>query len=102
MTVTTPRAAPCILEDLVIDGRRVRGEGAGIDVVNPATGEHLTTVAAATADQAREAVAAARRAADAGPWPTLAPAQRSAALHRFCDAFAAHADELVATIVAEV
>jgi aldehyde dehydrogenase (NAD+)/betaine-aldehyde dehydrogenase len=102
MTLTTSRSAPCILDDLVIDGRRVRGEGAGIDVVNPATGEHLATVAVATAEQTRAAVSAARRAADAGPWPTMDPAERSAALHRFCDAFAARTDELVATVVAEV
>src|SRR3954471_9796553 len=102
MTLTTPRRAPTVLEDLVIDGARVRGAGPGIDVLDPATGETLATVAEATVGQAEAALAAARRAADVGPWPALAPAQRSAALHRFCDAFEARTDELVATIVAEV
>jgi aldehyde dehydrogenase (NAD+)/betaine-aldehyde dehydrogenase len=81
---------------------RIPGEGDGIAVVNPATGEVLATVAQATVAQAEAALAAARRAADEGPWPVMAPAERSAALHRFCDVFEARADELVATIVAEV
>jgi aldehyde dehydrogenase (NAD+)/betaine-aldehyde dehydrogenase len=102
MTLTTPRRAPTLLEDLVIDGQRVRGEGPVIDVLDPATGAVLATVAQATVAQAEAALTAARRAADSGPWPTMAPAERSAALHRFCDIFEARADELVATIVAEV
>jgi aldehyde dehydrogenase (NAD+)/betaine-aldehyde dehydrogenase len=102
MSVTTSRRAPTVLEDLVIDGARVLGEGPGVDIVDPATGALLGTIAQATVAQAEAALAAARRAADEGPWPALAPAERSAALHRFCDAFEARTDELVATIVAEV
>jgi aldehyde dehydrogenase (NAD+)/betaine-aldehyde dehydrogenase len=102
MSLTTPHRPATVLEDLVIGGERVRGEGPGIDVVNPATGAVLGTVAQAPVAQAEAAVAAARRAADAGPWPTMAPAERSSALHRFCDAFEARTDELIATIVGEV
>jgi acyl-CoA reductase-like NAD-dependent aldehyde dehydrogenase len=102
MSATAQHRAPTVLEDLVIDGQRVRGEGPGVEVVNPAKGEVLATVAQATVAQAEAALAAARRAADAGPWRPSTPAERSAALHRFCDAFEARSDALVATIVAEV
>ena len=101
-TTAAHNRAPTVLEDLVIDGQRVRGAGPSVEVVNPATGQILASVAQATVAQAEAALAAARHAVDAGPWPTMAPAERSAALHRFCDAFEARADELVATIVAEV
>jgi aldehyde dehydrogenase (NAD+)/betaine-aldehyde dehydrogenase len=94
--------APTIVQDLTVDGAAVAGKGAPIDVLNPATEEVVAQVPAATEGQVDEAVAAARAAFDTGPWPRMTPAERSAAMHRFADAFDARAEELVATIVAEV
>jgi aldehyde dehydrogenase (NAD+) len=102
MAATTAHTAPAVLEHLLIDGRRVEGAGEAVVVVNPATEEHVATVAAASLAQVDAAVTAARRAADEGPWPALAPAERSAALHRFCDAFEARVPDLLATVVTEV
>ena len=44
------------------DGRLVEGLGKPMDVINPATGEVIGAVGCATANQAREALAAAERA----------------------------------------
>jgi aldehyde dehydrogenase (NAD+) len=99
---TTAPAPPTVIEHLVIGGRRVAGEGDGFAIFNPATEDPIATVAGASPAQVDAAVSAARRAADEGPWPAMAPAERSAALHRFCDAFEARAPELLATIVSEV
>ena len=102
MAATTAHSAPQVLEHLLIDGQRVEGRGEDVTVFNPATEEPIATIAGASLEQVDAAVAAARRAFDEGPWPTMAPAERSAALHRFCDAFERRVPELIATIVAEV
>jgi aldehyde dehydrogenase (NAD+)/betaine-aldehyde dehydrogenase len=102
MAATTAHTAPEVLEHLLIDGRRVEGEGEDVVVLNPATEERVATIAGASYAQVDAAVAAARRAADEGPWPRMAPAERSAGLHRFCDAFERRIPELLATIVTEV
>ena len=44
------------------DGRLVEGQGRPMDVINPATGEVIGTVGCATAEQTKEALAAAERA----------------------------------------
>jgi aldehyde dehydrogenase (NAD+) len=93
---------PTLPDHLLIDGRLTHGAGEPIAVVNPATEEPLGTINAATPAQADDAVRAARRAFDEGPWPHLSPAERSQALHRFVDAFERRSDELLATIVSEV
>jgi phenylacetaldehyde dehydrogenase len=61
---------------LVIAGvERPAASGATFDVQNPATGEHLASVADAGAADVDIAVAAAREAL--GPWAALAPARRA-------------------------
>jgi aldehyde dehydrogenase (NAD+)/betaine-aldehyde dehydrogenase len=102
MPTLTESRVPTLPGHLLISGRLIHGEGVPIEVVNPATEDVLGEVASATPAQVDAAVAAARQAADAGPWPRLSPAERSAALHRFCDAFERRAGELLATIVSEV
>jgi aldehyde dehydrogenase (NAD+) len=101
-TITPQRRAPVVTERLLIGGARVVGEGPPIPVFDPATEEEIARIPSASIAQADAAVAAARQAADAGPWPTLPPAERSRALHRLADAFEARIDDLVATAVAEV
>lgn len=53
-------------------------------------------MARGTADDAAQAVNAARVAFDEGPWPRMSPDERSAHLHRLADLIAQHTDELIA------
>jgi len=70
----------------VIDGEeRPAAEGRTFESVNPATEAAWARVARGSAADAAAAVAAARRAFDAGPWPRMAPAERGAALRRLAD-----------------
>jgi aldehyde dehydrogenase (NAD+) len=102
MATVTETRTPTLPDQLLIDGQLTPGAGEPVVVVNPATEEALGAINAATPEQTDRAVRAARRAFDEGPWSRLDPAARSAALHRFADAFERRADELLATIVSEV
>jgi len=51
-----------------------------IEVHNPATGEYVGKVPLATKADVDDAVAAARRAFDSGPWPSTPPAERAAVI----------------------
>ncbi len=66
---------------LYIDGRWVSPVlGGTLDVVNPATEEIVHRIAAGTSQDIDLAVAAARGAFDAGPWPRLSGTERAAFL----------------------
>jgi len=88
--------------DLLIGGRARPGAGARLRVVDPATEAVVGEVAQASAEQLDEAVDAARTAFDAGPWPRLTPAERSAMLGAAAEHLAAHRDRLVESVVAEI
>ena len=95
--VVSPHAdAPTIGDTrLLIDGRRVDGaEGATFDVFNPATGELLTTVAEARAEDVDRAVKAARRAFESGPWRDMKPAERARIIWKLGDLLLENAAEL--------
>jgi aldehyde dehydrogenase (NAD+) len=80
---------------LWIEGRAVAcASGQKIDVINPATGELLTTVERGGAEDVDRAVKAARRAFEEGPWPRLNPSERSKLLWRIGELIDAHRDEL--------
>jgi aldehyde dehydrogenase (NAD+) len=87
---------------LTIDGAGVTGEGAPIEVFNPATEETIATVAAASLEQVDAAIASSRRAFDQGPWPQLSRDQRAEAIHAFAKGLEAAADELLELAIAEV
>src|SRR5947209_11727560 len=63
---------------------------------NPATGEVLTQVAEAGAQEVDQAVAAARRAFDdvAGPWRKMSASERGKVLWRIADLIEKNIDEL--------
>ena len=84
-----------------IDGAFVRGQGSPFTIVDPGTGDGVTEVEGASPDQVRDAVAAARRAFDEGPWPRLTLDDRCDALLRLADALEARRDALVETVIAE-
>ncbi|HLS92611.1 MAG TPA: 5-carboxymethyl-2-hydroxymuconate semialdehyde dehydrogenase [Microbacterium sp.] len=60
-------------------------DGATFDVLDPVTNETYIQAAAGSAADIDAAVAAARRAFEAGPWPRMLPRERSRVLHRIAD-----------------
>src|SRR5215207_1919553 len=63
--------------------------GERLDILNPATGEVITTTPAGDEVDVDRAVRAARRAFEDGPWPRLNRMERAKVLNRFAD----HLDE---------
>jgi len=92
--VTAFLAAP---KGLWIDGEerapRVESDSR-LSVVNPATGEELTTVAAGGSRDVDDAVGSARRAVEAGSWAKMLPAGREEVLRRLAALVDEHSEEL--------
>jgi acyl-CoA reductase-like NAD-dependent aldehyde dehydrogenase len=86
---------------LYIDGRWVEPEGGRYDDVDPATERTLASAPDASVGQVGEAIAAARRAFDSGPWGTTTPEERAGCLNQLGDALLKHADEFFALSQAE-
>jgi aldehyde dehydrogenase (NAD+) len=90
-----PRYADGGLKCLLIDGRLVPARaGASFESRNPATGELLATVAQGDAGDVDDAVAAARRAFEDGPWGTMKPYDRQAIMLAFADLVDARQEEI--------
>ena len=71
---------------LLIDGKFVAAAaGRTFPVYNPATGDVITHVPEAEAEDVDRAVRAARRAFDEGPWPRMAPSERGRMLWKLGD-----------------
>src|SRR5260370_13803759 len=81
---------------LLINGQWVEGSGRAFDTVNPATGEVLTQIAAATREDVDRAVKAARKAFDdpAGAWQKMSASDRGKMLWRIADLVEKNIDEL--------
>src|SRR5512143_3068885 len=62
--------------------------------VDPATRETLACVARANAEDTRDAILAARKAFDEGPWPQMSPGERSRLMHQLVDALEARQSEI--------
>jgi aldehyde dehydrogenase (NAD+) len=71
-------------------------EGKTFDTLNPATGEVIARVAAATAPDVDRAVKAARRALESGPWATMDAVERGRLLFKLADLVEKNAEELAA------
>ena len=94
-------AATSIRTDLLIGGTwRPAGDGARIDVLDPATGDTLAAVADASPEDALAAVDAAAAAAPA--WAATAPRERAEVLRRGFELMRAREEEIAATITAEM
>lgn len=86
--------------ELIINGRRrPAADGAVFDVVDPATGRSLATVASGTVEDALACVDAAQAAAST--WAATAPRQRAKVLHRTYELMIQRADDLAVLISAE-
>jgi acyl-CoA reductase-like NAD-dependent aldehyde dehydrogenase len=82
-------------KNLLIKGEWVPARsGKTFETINPATEEVITRVAEADQTDVNEAVRAARRALEEGPWSRMTPAQRAKYLLKFADLLEAHAQEL--------
>lgn len=71
------------------------------DSINPFNQEVVARVARANAEDARIAIAAARKAFDEGPWPRMAREERSAMLKAISDRINERQKDLVALEVAD-
>ncbi len=82
-------------QQLWIGGKWVpAADGAVFASLNPATGETLTQVASAGADDVDRAVRAARHAFEDGPWSHVTTAERGRFLYAIADAMEVQAEEL--------
>lgn len=91
-----------LLSSCFIDGRWVEGAAGELtDVLNPANERSLARVKAASPAQAAQAVIAARRAFDEGPWRGVSAADRGRLLHRLCDHFEANLQEFIDLVILE-
>jgi aldehyde dehydrogenase (NAD+) len=91
-------APPAVKETrLFINNQWVEpSDGGTFDTYNPATGEVLAKVAAATAKDVDKAVKAARTALESGPWATMDAAERGRLLFKLADLIERDAKELAA------
>ncbi len=88
--------------ELFIDGAWTSEGATGtIDVIDPATEKSIGSVPEASPKTAVQAISAARRAFDSGPWPWMKPAHRAAALVRMAEILESRSGELRELIVAE-
>ncbi|WP_020662074.1 aldehyde dehydrogenase family protein [Amycolatopsis benzoatilytica] len=86
------------MKDLCIDGIWLEASaGTRSDVLNPATGEVLATVAEAGPAEVDAAVRAARRAFDEGPWRRTTAAERGRLLRKTADLLVRDREELART-----
>ncbi|WP_376770844.1 aldehyde dehydrogenase family protein [Streptomyces lonarensis] len=85
-------------DTLCIDGVwRPAADGATREIIDPADGSVLATVAEAGVRDADAAVAAARRAFDSGPWPRTPVMERAALLRRVADLLVRDREEIALT-----
>lgn len=91
----TLRRAPVNPTNHLIDGTTQPASDQGrMDVISPLDGSVLTTMARGTAQDAADAISAARRAFDDGRWAGLAPASRKAIMLKWADLIEENAVEL--------
>jgi phenylacetaldehyde dehydrogenase len=79
---------------MLVDGKWVEAvSGKTFETYNPATGEVLARVAEGDRADIDNAVKAARRAFESGPWPDVSPSQRGRLLWKLSDLLEKHLEE---------
>lgn len=81
---------------LYIDGRWVEPENGRYDDISPATEQVIATAPDASTGQVGDAIGAARRAFDDGPWAGSTPEDRARCLTQLGEALLKHADDFFA------
>src|SRR4051794_27786254 len=95
-----PLSTADLLTDLYIDGKALpASDGGRFEVLDPATGQVVTTVADGTVEDALAAVGAAEDAA--GQWAGTSPRDRAEVLRRAFELMTHRAEELAALITLE-
>jgi acyl-CoA reductase-like NAD-dependent aldehyde dehydrogenase len=95
------QSRPAVRDQLYVGGAWVEPDGDGtLEVIEASTEQLLATVPAGTAADARRAVAAARAAFEG--WAATPVAERQRLLRAVADGLEARADEIAATVTAEV
>src|SRR5208283_1499977 len=80
---------------LLINGKWVAPKsGKTFETINPATEEVLALIAEGDKADVDEAVKAARKALEEGPWPSMGPHQRAKLMFKIADLIDQHTDEL--------
>jgi len=80
---------------MLIDGKWVQAHsGKVFDVLDPANEMKLATVAEGDAADIDDAVRAARKALEQGPWGRMSPSARGRIVHKIGDVILEHLDEL--------
>src|ERR1700735_2233619 len=92
-TLTAPKVKVDRKWQLFIDGKFTDGASERT-LINPATGKPLTKVAEASKKQVEEAIKAARKAFDHGPWPRMTALERATFLFKLADKIDENAEEL--------
>ena len=81
---------------MLIDGRWAgAADGSSWSHTHPATGEQVASFPVAGPADVDQAVRAARKAFDEGPWPRTRAGERIRVLRRIADAVREHGDELL-------
>ncbi len=89
-------------KQLLINGKWAPAKsGKTFETLNPTNEEVLALVAEGDKADIDEAVTAARRAFEAGPWPRMSPHHRARYLFKIADILEAHGDELAELITLE-
>src|SRR5262245_13867216 len=97
-TATKRTSPPAIkLTRLLINNQWAEAsDGGTFDTLNPATGEVIAKVSAATATDVDRAVQAARKALESGPWKKMDAADRGRLLFKLADLIEKEAEPLAA------
>lgn len=88
---------------MYVDGRWQDADGGGtFDVVNPATEAVIGNAPSAGRAEMKQAIEVARKAFDEGPWPRMAPRERSRILQQIADGLSAKRERLRELLTTEV
>ncbi|WP_274424943.1 aldehyde dehydrogenase family protein [Chelativorans sp. YIM 93263] len=85
---------PDRIEDLLIGGRPVAGDGPVMDVINPANGKRIGRIGTSTPAQVSNAIALAQEAGRSTAWGLQPPHMRARVLARAADEIERQADHL--------
>ncbi|WP_144096572.1 aldehyde dehydrogenase family protein [Croceicoccus sediminis] len=86
-------------DGLFVGGKLTRGSGEELAVIDPASGDRIGTIAAASVAEADRAVAAARESFEDGRWRNMDSDQRSQIMWRLAELIARDSEALAATEV---
>lgn len=101
-STATERTIPSY-DKLFIGGQWVDpSSDAKIDVISPITGQAIASVPEAQNEDMDEAVAAARKAFDEGPWPRMSPAERAEMLARVGEEVKKRVEAMATAFTAEI